>query len=104
MVIQEKKKDGRLLLAVSGKLDTSTAPELDKIIEEKKEEIKELILDFSGLEYICSSGLRILLKTCKYMNHKGGSMVVRGARGIVRNTFFMTGFLERLDLDQEEKK
>ena len=73
-----KTVDGdKLTLKVEERLDTTTAPELEEEIKNSIEGVKELTLDFSGLDYISSAGLRVLLSAQKTMN-KQGRMVVTG--------------------------
>ena len=67
MTIEKKKEGNRLILAVSGRLDTMTAPELENVIKENLNGLEELVLDFENLEYISSAGLRVVLGTRKAM-------------------------------------
>ena len=79
MLNVEKKENGQELeFVISGRLDTMTAPELEAHLKDRLEGISSLILDITGLSYISSAGLRVLLSTQKVMN-KQGRMVIRGA-------------------------
>ena len=98
MNITPTKKDGTLIVAVSGKMDTATAPELEKFITENTEGIAELILDLSDMNYTSSAGLRVLLKAQKLMN-KQGSMKVTGVQSEVMEIFDMTGFSDILTIE-----
>ncbi len=95
-----KNKDGQCLkLAVDGRLDTITAPELEAAINEEIEGITELVFDFSGLEYISSAGLRVLLSAQKNMN-KIGSMKVCHCNDDILEIFSITGFEDILTLEK----
>lgn len=76
MTIEIKKMGNETVVEVAGRLDTSTAPALDKTISEDVSENAALVLDLKGLEYISSAGLRVLLSAQKRMR-KSGSMVLR---------------------------
>ena len=94
-----KTVDGdKLLLKVEERLDTTTAPELEEEIKNSIEGVKELTLDFSGLDYISSAGLRVLLSAQKTMN-KQGKMVVTGVNSTVMEVFSVTGFSEILNIE-----
>jgi len=87
-----------LTLAVEGRLDTVTAPELEKVIKEIPDEITELVLDLEKLEYISSAGLRVLLSAHKQMALKDG-MKVKNINEIVSEVFEVTGFSDILDVE-----
>jgi len=89
MRIDKKLQDGTLTLALDGRLDTNTSPDLEAAV--KLDGVKELVFDFSGLEYIASSGLRILLAAHKEMAAKGGTMRIANPNEMVRGVFGMTG-------------
>ncbi|MDO4491400.1 MAG: STAS domain-containing protein [Lachnospiraceae bacterium] len=95
MNIEKKTEGSTLNIAVSGRLDTNTAPELEKEIKAISAEIQQLNLDFKGLEYISSAGLRVLLQGQKLMN-KQGSMVVKNINETIREIFEITGFADIL--------
>ena len=71
MTINKEKNNGILTLAIEGRLDTVTAPELEKVVNEETADVRELILDMKGLEYISSAGLGVLLAAQKKMNKQG---------------------------------
>lgn len=96
MIIEEKRTQEGLTLKVKGRLDTTTAPQLERKLGEKGDGIKELVMDFSELEYLSSAGLRVLLAAHKAMKKEDGRMVVRGANEEVREVFTITGFSEIL--------
>jgi anti-sigma B factor antagonist len=89
MTIDKKLDNGKLTLAVAGRLDTNTSPELEAAV--KLDGVEELVFDFAGLEYIASSGLRVLLGAQKTMSAKGGKMVVANPNEMVRGVFEVTG-------------
>ena len=89
MQIEKNLEGEKLTLKVIGRLDTNTAPDLEAAI--KLEGVKEVVFDFSGLEYIASAGLRILLSVQKAMMACGGSMAVASPNAMVTGVFEMTG-------------
>ena len=89
MNIEKKQENGRLAVKVDGRLDTNTSPELDEAL--KLDGVTEVAFDFSGLEYISSAGLRILMATHKAMAACGGKMTVANPNSIVKDVFDMTG-------------
>ncbi len=93
MDIQKKRDGGRLILSIQGRLDAATSPCLESSIKEDFEDIQELELDFSALEYISSAGLRVVLWAHKAMSPKG-RFVVRHVKDEVMEIFEMTGFSE----------
>ncbi|MDR2471727.1 MAG: STAS domain-containing protein [Treponema sp.] len=102
MTIQsERTGQSSLVMFLSGRLDTATAPQLERKIKQWGGDISELTLDFSGLTYISSMGLRVLLQTQKTMNAEGRKLVIRNMNGSIREVFEMTGFINLMV--QEEK-
>ena len=99
MTINKTNSGTTLTIALEGRLDTSTAPELEAEVKASVDGVTALIFDISGLEYISSAGLRVLLSTPKIMN-KQGSMKVRGANETVMEIFDVTGFVDILDIEQ----
>ena len=95
----DKKLDGTKLTAViRGRLDTATSVEADGILNDGLEGVTELILDFKELEYISSSGLRLLLSLQKKMM-KQGSMKIINVSEIVMEVFEVTGFSDILTIE-----
>ena len=87
-----KKLDGnKLTVAVEGRLDTLSSPELDAFLEKYYPSITKLTFDFANLDYISSSGLRIMLKAQKAMQDKGG-ITIKNANKLVMGVFTVTGF------------
>lgn len=98
MQISKEKNGGVLTVSVSGRVDTATAPELEKFITENVDGVAELILDLSEMSYTSSAGLRVILKAQKMMN-KQGSMKVTGVQSDVLEIFDMTGFSDILTIE-----
>ncbi len=97
MTINKTVNGTELTLALEGRLDTVTAPELEKELKESLDGAERLILDFSKLDYISSAGLRVLLSAHKMMVAKGG-MKVTNVNEIVAEVFEVTGFADILDI------
>ena len=87
-----------LHIALEGRLDTSTAPQLEAMLDESLPGKPLLTLDFSGLEYISSAGLRVLLSTQKRMNRQG-RMVIRNVCADIMEVFNITGFVDILTIE-----
>ena len=98
MTIEIKKNTEATIIEIVGRLDTTTAPALDKSINEDIGEVKNLILDLKGVEYISSAGLRVLLSAQKKMQ-KIGSMKVINVCEEVMEVFEMTGFADILVIE-----
>ena len=98
MTIEIIKNADETIIEIVGRLDTITAPVLDKTINEDIEETKNLVLDVKGMEYISSAGLRILLATQKKMQ-KIGSMKLTNVCEEVMEVFEMTGFADILVIE-----
>ena len=98
MTIEIKKNNQETIIEIVGRLDTITAPALDKTINEDIGDAKNLVLDVNGMEYISSAGLRVLLAAQKKMQ-KIGSMKVTGVCEAVMEVFEMTGFADILVIE-----
>ena len=98
MTIEKKINNDALTLIVSGRLDTQTAPELEKELDNVLSDIKELTFDFANLEYVSSAGLRVILKAQKAMNAQG-SMKLTGVNDSIMEVFDITGFLDILTIE-----
>ena len=96
--ITKEQKADTLQVTLEGRLDTTTAPELEKTLKESLDGVTELVLDFEELEYISSAGLRVLLSAQKIMNRQGGMKLVR-VRDEVIEIFEVTGFLDFLTVE-----
>ena len=84
-------------LEITGRLDTTTAPNLETAINELSEDAKELVFDMSGVEYISSAGIRVLLGAYKKMSVNKGTMRIEKSSEMVREVFEMTGLFEMVD-------
>ena len=98
MTIEIKKNENETVIEIVGRLDTITAPALDKTINEDVADAKNLVLDVKGMEYISSAGLRVLLSTQKKMQ-KIGSMKLINVCEEVMEVFEMTGFADILVIE-----
>ena len=98
MTIEIKKNAVETIIEIVGRLDTITAPALDKTINEDIGDTKNLVLDVKGMEYISSAGLRVLLGAQKKMQ-KIGSMKVKNVCAEVMDVFEMTGFADILVIE-----
>ena len=95
MNINIEKTNGVTLLKIEGRLDTTTAPELEKAINNEGDALKNLVLDFKGVDYISSAGLRVLLTAQKKMNIQGSMELVNVSEAVM-DIFEMTGFADIL--------
>ena len=98
MTIEKNLNGTELTVAVVGRLDTRTAPDMEEVLKESFEGITKLILDFEGLEYLSSAGLRVILQAQKTMN-KQGEMVVRNVNETITEIFEVTGFYDILNIE-----
>ena len=85
-------------IAVEGRLDTMTAPELEKVLKENLDGLTGLTLDFSNLEYISSAGLRVLLMANRELGREG-NLKITNVNEIVREVFDVTGFSDILTIE-----
>ena len=98
MTIEKNLNGTELIVKVVGRLDTTTAPELEVSLKESFEGLEKLVLDFSELDYLSSAGLRVLLQSQKTMN-KQGEMVVRNVNETISEIFEVTGFSDVLTIE-----
>lgn len=96
MTIIKEIKESAMNIALEGRLDTTTAPELEA--ELQLEGITELVLDFEKLDYVSSAGLRVLLAAQKVMNRQG-SMLIRNVNEGIMEIFEITGFIDILTIE-----
>lgn len=99
MTISADKKDSKLVLSLEGRLDTTTAPELETKLGEYLDDVDDIIFDCNGLEYISSAGLRVLLSAQKAMNKKEGKLVVKNINDTIREVFEVTGFTDVITIE-----
>lgn len=98
MNIVENLNGNQLCISLEGRLDTTTAPELEKVLSGSLEGVTELTFDMSALDYLSSAGLRILLGAQKRMN-KQGSMKVVKVNETIMEIFEVTGFADILTIE-----
>lgn len=93
MEIGTAKEKNTVVVSVKGKIDAVTAPEFEKTLANMIAEGENaFLLDFSGLEYISSAGLRSILSTAKQLKPKGGNLIFSGLKGPVKDVFKISGF------------
>lgn len=98
MTIGKTLEGNELKLTLEGRLDTTTAPQLEAELKRSVGGVESLVLDFSGLEYLSSAGLRVLLAAQKVMN-KQGKMVIRNVNETISEVFEITGFSDILTVE-----
>ena len=97
MTINVERDFELVTLEITGRLDTTTAPNLETVINELSEDTKELVFNMSGVEYISSAGIRVLIGAYKKMNSNQGNIRIEKPNDIVREVFEMTGLSDMLD-------
>ena len=97
MNIEKKTSGSTLNIALEGRLDTTTAPQLDAELKSSLSGITELNMDFEKLEYLSSAGLRVLLSAQKVMNHQG-EMTISYVNETIMEVFEVTGFIDILTI------
>ena len=98
MTINKTANGNELTIALEGRLDTTTAPQLDDELKTALDGITKLEFNFEKLEYISSAGLRVLLSAQKVMN-KQGSMVIKNVNEEIQEIFEVTGFVDILTIE-----
>ena len=96
--IQKKLDNDKAVVTLEGRLDTATAPELQQTLDALLPDVGDLTLDFTGLQYISSAGLRVLLTAQKQMNRQAGEMKLVGVSGEILEVFEVTGFSDILTI------
>ena len=99
MLINKEANGNELTVALDGRLDTTTAPQLESELSNSLNDVKTLVIDMKKLVYISSAGLRVLLKTQKTMN-KQGTMTVKNISQEIQDIFEVTGFDEILNIEK----
>ena len=97
MTINKRTEGTRLTITLSGRMDTTTAPQLDGELKASLSGVEELVLDFAELNYISSAGLRVLLSAQKTMSRQG-SMVLCNVNEMIMEVFEVTGFVNILTI------
>ena len=98
MTIEKNLNSTELTITIVGRLDTTTAPELEIALKESFEGVENLVLDFALLEYLSSAGLRVLLAAQKVMN-KQGEMIIKNVNETINEIFEVTGFIDILTIE-----
>lgn len=98
MEVKKSANGNNLVVEVIGRLDTTTAPELEADLKNSLDGVTDLVLDFANLEYVSSAGLRVLLSTQKVMN-KQGAMKIINANEDIMEVFEVTGFVDILTIE-----
>ena len=96
MTVNKKREGDFLTVALEGRLDTTTAPDLAAELE-NLDGVKSLVFDFANLEYVSSAGLRVILATQKTMNRQG-SMEITNVNETIMEVFEITGFADILTI------
>ena len=98
MLINKTQNEDNLTVALDGRLDTTTAPQLEAEVVSNLNGVKNFVIDMEKLVYVSSAGLRVLLKAQKTMN-KQGSMVIKNVSDEIKEIFEVTGFDELLTIE-----
>jgi len=98
MNIQKNTSSSTLTLVLEGRLDTTTAPQLEAELKRSVDGVEKLVIDMAALEYISSAGLRVLLSAQKVMN-KQGEMLIRNVNETIMEVFEITGFVDILTIE-----
>ena len=98
MTIEKNLNGNALTVALAGRLDTTTAPQLEAEFKQSIAGIEKLVLDFAALEYLSSAGLRVLLAAQKVMN-KQGEMIIKNVNETINEIFEVTGFIDILTIE-----
>lgn len=97
MTVTAKKEENTCILTVEGRLDTLTAPEFDKAVEEHLDGCEKMVIDMAGVDYISSAGIRSVLKAHHTVG--GDNFVLRSLSKNAREIFRMTGFEKALNIE-----
>lgn len=98
MEIVKKREGEKLTVAVSGRLDNLTAPKLGEALEPEFAGLKEIVLDFENLDYLSSSGLRIIAMAHKIMKQQGGETKIINVNDLLMAIFYDVGFTGFIDI------
>ena len=98
MTIEKNLNGTELTVVITGRLDTTTAPQLEAEFKQNLGGVEKLVLDFATLEYLSSAGLRVLLAAQKVMN-KQGEMVIKNVNETINEIFEVTGFIDILTIE-----
>ena len=98
MTINQNREGNQLTLFLEGRLDTTTAPELEAVVDTALTDVETLVVDLEQLEYVSSAGLRVFLKTQKFMNTRGTMKIIH-VNATIMEVFDITGFVDILMIE-----
>ena len=98
MTIEKNLNGTELTVTIVGRLDTTTAPQLEAEFKQSISGVEKLVLDFASLDYLSSAGLRVLLAAQKVMN-KQGEMIIKNVNDTINEIFEVTGFVDILTIE-----
>ena len=98
MTIEKTLNGSELTVNLAGRLDTTTAPQLEAELKQSVTGVEKLVLDFAALDYLSSAGLRVLLAAQKAMN-KQGEMIIKNVNETIAEIFEVTGFSDVLTIE-----
>ena len=98
MTIEKNLNGTELTVTITGRLDTTTAPQLEAEFKQSITGVEKLVLDFASIEYLSSAGLRVLLAAQKVMN-KQGEMIIKNVNETINEIFEVTGFIDILTIE-----
>ena len=98
MTIEKNLNGTELTVTITGRLDTTTAPQLEAEFKQNINGVEKLVLNFEALEYLSSAGLRVLLQAQKIMN-KQGEMIIKNVNETINEIFEVTGFIDILTIE-----
>ena len=98
MTIEKNLNGTELTVVITGRLDTTTAPQLEAEFKQNLGVVEKLVLDFAALDYLSSAGLRVLLAAQKVMN-KQGEMIIKNVNDTINEIFEVTGFIDILTIE-----
>ena len=98
MTIEKNLNGTELTITIAGRLDTTTAPQLEAEFKQSITGVEKLVLDLATLEYLSSAGLRVLLAAQKVMN-KQGEMIIKNVNDTINEIFEVTGFIDILTIE-----
>lgn len=101
MEIKVEQMNEEVVVSVQGRIDTNTAPEFEEVVNQKLEEGKPLILNFSEVEYISSAALRVLLSLMKKCKTCGSDLKIIHVNEVVSEIFEITGFVDILNIERD---
>ena len=99
MEIREESREGQIELFISGEIDGTNVNEFEEAVDAASDKTQSLILNLDGLEYVSSTGLRVLLTLKKKMRARGDEVIIRNVGDEVKGIFTVTGFVKLLNIE-----